>query len=327
MKVPSIPYLRLRVVLEACEPVRLPPYSGSMLRGAFGHALRAAVCTMGPDQPCPSCPLRRACVYTRLFECLNEGEPPPFLRGLRTAPRPYVFEPHSLEAFGAGPSHSGQDLAEGDELGFDLVLLGQAIELHGYAVVALERMAGRGLGGRRRRFRLRRVDHVGPEGDGRALYEEGRWASSTPAPAPAQTVPATLPDDERLSLELLTPLRLFRDERRLEEFRFRELAFRMLRRVLELAFFHVPDAAISWEIRPLLELADRIEIVTQATRAVDWQRYSQRQQRSMSLGGLIGRLDLRGELAPFADLLRTAEVVHTGKGATFGLGWMRIDGR
>jgi len=34
------PFLRLRFTLAAKRPGRLPPYLGSLLRGAFGRALR-----------------------------------------------------------------------------------------------------------------------------------------------------------------------------------------------------------------------------------------------------------------------------------------------
>src|SRR4051812_39341181 len=91
--IPVIPYLRLRMTLEAEETAVLPPFHGSMLRGAFGHALRRTVCVMGPRQACPDCLLRSACTYTRLFEPSIDGEPPPFLHGIDQAVRPYVFEP------------------------------------------------------------------------------------------------------------------------------------------------------------------------------------------------------------------------------------------
>ena len=57
----------------------------------------------------------------------------------------------------------------------------------------------------------------------------------------------------------------------------------------------------------------------------DCKRWSQRQQASMKLGGLVGRLVLEGDLAPFASLLGAAEVVHVGKGATFGLGQVVVE--
>ena len=42
-------------------------------------------------------------------------------------------------------------------------------------------------------------------------------------------------------------------------------------------------------------------------------------------GGVPRRVPhLEGDLAPFAPLLRTAEIVHVGKGSTFGLGKVEI---
>src|SRR3954471_6283717 len=151
-QIPAIPYLRLCMTLEAEEEASLPPYQGSMLRGAFGHALRRTVCAMGPGQTCASCPLRRACAYTRIFEPYIEGEPPPFLRGVDQAVRPYVFEPRS----------QGGRLAPGEPLRFDLLLFGQAVDLQAYALLAVERMARAGLGARRARFRLIRAEAAAP---------------------------------------------------------------------------------------------------------------------------------------------------------------------
>ncbi len=91
---------------------------------------------------------------------------------------------------------------------------------------------------------------------------------------------------------------------------------------VHLAWFHVPGAAIDWHFRPLLDQ-------TAALRATphlawhDWERYSNRQQTKMVFGGLLGTLDLEGDLA---SLLRAAEILHVGKGATFGLGRIAVEG-
>ena len=82
---PPIPFTRLRCTLIARERAGLPVYKGSLLRGAFGHALRRAVCAMGPEQPCESYRLRRACIYTRIFETFVEGDLEPPAPLLRTA--------------------------------------------------------------------------------------------------------------------------------------------------------------------------------------------------------------------------------------------------
>jgi hypothetical protein len=59
---PELNYLRLRFHLKALHDCDLPAWKGSLLRGAFGHALRRSACTMNP------------------------GQPPPFLKGIDTSP-------------------------------------------------------------------------------------------------------------------------------------------------------------------------------------------------------------------------------------------------
>ena len=288
---PAIPFLRLGFTLRARGAVRLPPFKGSMLRGAFGHALRGSVCTMGPSQPCGTCRLRRVCVYTRLFETFLEGEPPPLLKGVSEAPRPYVFEPQDER----------RDFAPGDPLDFDLVLIGQAMELEPYAVLAVERMAAAGLGADRAPFEMVRAETV-----------------------PAAPAPAGGLAEGRLTLRFLTPTRIKTGHELAASLDFRALTFAMVRRVLEVAHCHVPGAEIDWTFRPLLERASAVRVTASHLTWRDWERYSNRQQRKMTLGGLVGTMEVEGDLAPFAGLLRTAEVLHVGKGAVFGLGRVAV---
>jgi hypothetical protein len=308
---PRIPYLRLRFTLVAERHARLPRYQGSLLRGAFGHALRVAVCAMGPAQECESCRLRRACVYTRVFETFVEDEPPPLLRGLPTSPRPYVFEPLAERC----------EFPPGAEMEFDLVLIGQAVDLQAYALLAVERMAAGGLGRDRHVFSLARVRCPEPQGGWREVYSPGRaphTATAAILPPPAEPAP------EQVSLRFLTPTRIKVRDHLAPSIAVRPLAFSMLRRVLELAHFHVPGACIDWTFRPLLDHASTVRVVASDLRWHDWERYSNRQQTKMSLGGFVGTLDLAGDLAPLWPLLRTAETLHVGKGATFGLGKLVI---
>jgi hypothetical protein len=309
---PKVPYLRLAFTLRAIGPAVLPAYKGSMLRGAFGQALRRLVCVMGPGQECASCRLRRECVNTRLFETLIEGEPPPFLRGLPTSPRPYVFEPHGEE----------REVETGGALRFDLVLIGQAAELQAFAILAVEKMAAAGLGHARHRFAVERVACREPDGPS---HDVGIHAGGAAA-APCQpSHPGTeLPDPTRALLRFVTPTRLKIRDRLVATVGFRALAFAMLRRTLELAHFHVPDAAIDWSFRPLLDATAGVRVACANLQWRDWQRYSNRQGTKMSLGGFVGELQLKGDLTPFASLLRAAEVLHVGKGATFGLGKIEI---
>lgn len=82
---------RLEVRLRACEPVSLPPFLGSTLRGALGHALKQAVCVVDHGD-CSRCPIAFQCTYPYLFET---PAPPGIaqLRGQRHAPLPFILEP------------------------------------------------------------------------------------------------------------------------------------------------------------------------------------------------------------------------------------------
>jgi hypothetical protein len=273
--------------------------------------------------------LRKQCVYPRLFETLIEAnEPTPrFLRGLPTAPRPYIFE----------PLDERRVYKTNEELTFDLILLGQAVELHPFAIFAVSQMAEHGLGARRMPFQLEKVhwfntDHISgsqgiarkgdanqPEAKWQPLYD-GTTKRLLDTPTPQQTHHAVNQPANHLKITFLTPTRLKFMNNLSTDFTFRMLVFKMLRRVLELAHFHVPAAKIDWEFHDLLVAADGVKISSRDLRWIDWERRSNRQKTEMKMGGFVGELDLEENLSPFMDLMRTCEVVHVGKGAVFGNG-------
>jgi hypothetical protein len=280
-----------------------------MLRGAFGRALRSSLCVMGPGQTCETCGLRSACLYTRLFETFVEGEPPPFLRGQATAPRPFVLEAEDER----------RDYARGDRLRFDLLLFGSAVDLQAFAHVAVFRMARRGLGERRRPFAVEEIAYQDAAGRFHPFTAPGRPL------APPLLPPANgLPGDE-LTLRFRTPARFKVDGRLVPSLGVRALVFRMLARALEIVHFYGDREAIDWDFQPLLRQTDRVRLVEQDLVWKDLKRYSSRQQTEMTLGGFVGSLRLAGDLAPFAPLLRTAEILHVGKGTTFGLGRVEVE--
>lgn len=57
---------RYRFEWQAGTPIRVPDYAGSMLRGAFGHALRQLAC-MTRQRVCPGCSLLSTWPYAAIF--------------------------------------------------------------------------------------------------------------------------------------------------------------------------------------------------------------------------------------------------------------------
>lgn len=140
-----------KAVLE--DDAILPPFKGSTFRGVFGWALKEVVCAL-KRQECPTCLLRRQCLYVRVFEFLPELSP----KGLPPPPHAFVIEP---------PLNSRTHLAAGEPFDFTLLLFGEANENLPYFVYAFEQMGRIGVGrqshGRRARFRLRSVTTPAPE--------------------------------------------------------------------------------------------------------------------------------------------------------------------
>src|ERR1700753_237323 len=82
---------RYRLQLRAREATTLPPFLGSTLRGAFGHALKRSVCIMRP-RDCERCLVADRCIYPYLFE--TSALPGlPRQGGYRQAPHPLVLLP------------------------------------------------------------------------------------------------------------------------------------------------------------------------------------------------------------------------------------------
>ncbi|NCP41771.1 MAG: hypothetical protein GW848_14985, partial [Rhodoferax sp.] len=88
----ALPIARYRLTARVQQPLSLPDYAGSLLRGQFGAALRHVAC-MTRQPTCPGCPLIPTCPYTRIFE----APPPPkgshALQDFNQIPNPYIIEP------------------------------------------------------------------------------------------------------------------------------------------------------------------------------------------------------------------------------------------
>jgi hypothetical protein len=82
----------------------------------------------------------------------------------------------------------------------------------------------------------------------------------------------------------------------------------------------LPDA----DLDALFAAVRRVRTAASRLRWVDLQRYSQRQGGLQPCGGLVGEMELVGEVGPLLPLLRLAEIIHVGKKAVIGLGQLEV---
>lgn len=309
------PAARYRLHCVAQTPVHLPDYAGSTLRGAFGHALKRLAC-MTRQAECKACPLYTTCPYPAIF-----SPPPPAAHSLQRfseIPVPFIVEP---------PEWGARSLASGEGFSFGLVLIGPALNQLPLILHAWQRALSHGIGKGQGQASLEQVslaaglqgtaeNAVGPEEE-LEIYSP-RAPNIAPHPLALPPPPNEVP--ERVTLSHTTPMRLQHNGRPISPQALMPAEFLMtlIRRISLLSEFHLKHP-IQADFAQLKTQAQALR--TQKTlRWQDWQRYSNRQQQSMALGGCMGMWTLHGNLRPFMPWLWLGQWLHVGKNASFGLG-------
>lgn len=317
----SVPMARYRFIAQVHDTLHLPPYAGSLLRGQFGAALRHLVCTT--RQPgCEGCPLRSTCQYTRIFEA-----PAPEVHALQrfsAIPNAYVIEPPLPEG-GLTQGHSSGILTSGQRLGFNMVLIGQALTQLPLIIVAWQRALAQGLTKSRSQLELTDVSHIETPG-----LETAVWSCQRPKVPPHTTdLQASLPTaKDILTLQFHTPLRLQHQGRplRAQQLSPRTLISAIARRIALILEFHASQPQWGQQVPGVIALAEQLDDQRQL-HWFDWTRYSSRQRQEMTLGGVLGQWQLKGPAEVLAALwpwLWLGQWTHVGKNASFGLGGYRL---
>ncbi len=305
-----VPVQRYRFALRAREPISLPSYKGSALRGGFGYAFKRIACALR-RQDCPKCMLKGKCAYSYVFET-----PPPqdaeMMRLYPIVPKPFVLEP---------PEDSRERIDSGEEIAFGLVLIGRAIDFLPHFVFAFMELGRMGLGRGRGGFDLASVAVVADGRGARQVFGEGdEQIGGCGAPEAFDLLARGGAGASAARLDFRTPARIRYGGRYADSLPFHVLIRNLLRRASALLYFHCGGDPRALDFRGLIARAAAVEIADSRLRWHDWGRYSSRQDARMQLGGVLGGIAYRGDLRPFLALLRLGAALHIGKNTTFGLG-------
>jgi CRISPR-associated endoribonuclease Cas6 len=307
----SIEYKQFQFRLTALEPLILPSYKGSTLRGGFGHAFKRVVCAIR-NKECPNCILKEKCVYSYVFET-----PPPsdtkMMRKYKAAPHPFIIEPSSEKRRGYKP---------GDEINFGLTLIGRAIDYLPYFIYTFDELGRTGLGKGKAKYELSDVSC-----DGKMIYDSiSKTLKSFESASLDVGIPTLAKGGEggfpnrQLTLNFLTPTRILYSGSLTLDLEFHMLIRNLLRRMSLLYYFHCSGDPSEWDFKGLIERAKEVKVREKNLRWYDWSRYSGRQETRINMGGFVGEISFEGNIGPFKPLISAGEILHVGKGTGFGLG-------
>lgn len=316
-----IEYQSFSFSLEAKDILLLPSYKGSTLRGGFGNAFRKIVCALRKTD-CSDCILKEKCVFSYVFET-----PPPsdtkIMRKYTNAPHPFVIEP---------PPAKKRAYKPGDEINFGLTLIGKAVDYLPYFIYTFDELGKIGIGKQRGNYDLRTVEVKYPSGNGKKIdliYSSAKKTLKSfkasalefePAFSGASSVSPTI-----INLNFLTPTRMVYSGKLTINLEFHILIRQLLRRIALLSYFHCGIDPSVIDFKKIIEMAQQVKVKKRALKWYDWERYSAKHDARMKMGGFVGEITFEGNIEPFRPLLSAGEVLHVGRGTSFGLGKYRIN--
>ena len=261
---------------------------GDILRGGFGGALRSMACSYKwEDMNCKQCDITDSCFYFMYFET--------------NRPHPYLIHP----TLGSRRFYS-----VGEELFFEMILIGEAIQHADKFAKTIEELGRIGVGSKRGRFRIKETETVNP-----MSYEEP---------------PYTDQFNSGVVIEFLSPLKLKEKEEGIYYARapFKTLFKLLIKRIINLNNLYCngrnfDKEKIEREKDVLLKQAEKIEM-RPFTEWKDFKRFSSRQQKWMKIGGQMGLVIYSGDLTPFYSYLKIGEVIGAGQHTTSGFGRYKI---
>jgi hypothetical protein len=307
--------------IEAATDLHLPDYKGSTLRGGFGQAFKKAVC-LTKTLDCPPCFMQQQCAYYSIFESKIEKKVADMLRIGRDAPHPFVLLP---------PLTGDNTFQQGKRLTFHLTLIGNTIEQLPFYFLAFEQLGTSiGLGRAKGRFRLVAVH----DSMGTLLFDgERRKVFAPPSILSAKDLlQSPPPTDGALHLRFVTPVRIKSAYKSSSQHLIRLstaedfplLVESLYHRLFTLAQLYCTSTPQPYKLKAKEFAAANVTLSHSTIRWVDWERYSNRQQARMKLGGFVGEATFNGAVEEFVPLFTLGEHLHIGKGSSFGLGKYEI---
>ena len=289
------------------------------------------------ERICSSCLLKEKCVYSYVFETPLPSDTSK-MRKYPFAPHPFVITP---------PLEEKRTYRQNDTLSFELTLIGKSIDYLPYFIYTFDELGRIGIGKGKGKYHLENVGQRTKVKGGREetqndektiIIYSGKdktlrndfkilriddLCALNLSPLTYHLPPSSDLSPFTLHLSFLTPTRLKFDGRLSPTLEFHILFRNLLRRVSLLSYFHC-GKELDLDFKRLIEMSRGVKVQEEKLTWIDWERYSNRQETKMKMGGFIGSITFEGDFEPFLPFLLLGEYIHVGKGTSFGLGKYEI---
>lgn len=305
--------LAFRFHFKAYDSVFFPPgKSGNIVRGAFGSIFKQIVC-IPQCHDTKSCELRGSCAYARIFEPVAPQAEGP--SGLRDWPRPFVFRAAHLD---------GRTIEPGRTFHFDVHLFDLKDPAVVYFVLAFAQLAREGVGPRRGRAVLARVEQLDTAGRAAAqIYNGQTFLTNDLRPPITLDLADAGGQASRIHIRFLTPTELKHGQALAAKPEFGVLLSRIRDRISTLRALYGPGA-LDMDFKAFGERAAAVKMTRCEIDYSEVERKSARTGERHPLGGFVGEAEYEGALGEFLPWLRAARWVGVGRQTVWGKGVVEV---
>lgn len=287
--------------LTALEDMLLPTNKASMLRGGFGNCFKKLNCINKFNRTCKNCPVKETCVYSYIFETSEYSQ----------KTRPYIIEV---------PFNDKRSFKKGEIIPFTLVLLCNATKYLPHFIFTFIELGKKGLTKNQYKFKLEKVIDI----DKKIVFQNDKLISKGKILSWNEILKESkINITDKLTLNFVTPLRLAQNNKLQSEISFELIIKKLTTRINDIYKYHC-DIHNKIDYKPLIEKAKDIEVSFNNLKWKDWIRYSNRQKRTMTFGGLLGNITFEGNFEEFLPYIILGSYIHIGKNCTFGQGKYEI---
>lgn len=277
----EFPLMRLEFVIAFSAPTTLPSYSGSLIHGFLGHAIKS--------------------VSERAFQIC-------YLNDNAQQPRPYSIIPDLREK---------TSFNEGETFRFEVKLFGQAYQLSQTIIDAVKAWETKGLGTLRTHYKVVSVNQL--VAGKRAISLSANSLATQLDPNYFDL--NFLSKCNNSNVFLTTPLYIKNNNQVLQHAPEPDLFIKSIIRRFNLLFNHwVKDdpeiIELAFQSAPNYSLPENIE----NTYTVNWDRFSKKMGKNIPLSGIKGNLKWKGNLIQYLPWLAIGEQLQVGGKTTFGYG-------
>ena len=241
------------------------------------------------------------------------------LRGQPFAPHPFILEP---------PRTGQSDYAPDDTFTCNITLIGEAINLLPWIVLTFQEIGKRRIGLRDKRGQCQ-LDKV------ESLPAQNSQSSQTIYTAETEMLTdeglilrlddvmhAAPHATDTIELEFITPTSIKVNGKWTSQLTFEHLIRNLLRRIRFLSYFHCGED-LEVDAPAIIKASSAVRHHLRLT----WlrkDRYSYRTEKSVPMGGFIGKVRFTGDLEPFLPFIYLGEYLHIGHHTAFGFGQYRL---